>query len=311
MRSNHTVRPPQPRVRPQRITLIGSGLGIIAIGAVALLFAAPNAHAIGTDIDLGTATSYSVLGGQTVTNTGNSVLSNSLGVSPGTSVTGFPPRHHPASRNHPPDRCKRWASAKRPHYRLQRGSRASRRRPTRQRPCWPHPHRRRVSPRRSTPTHRSTHPRRARRPRRRLHLPNRFRFSHGTRKQHPHHQRRAKLQRLLEGRRIRHHRHQHNIRWNDHGANIHQSRHGGNCRRPRARPQRLRHPQQQHLHSGRMHNLHAEHIHIAKHIKLGDSDAPDRRIILRRKHTSSHRRTGVEPTDRASYIRQWPYRHLE
>ncbi|GHH65822.1 ice-binding family protein [Promicromonospora soli] len=60
-------------------------------GIIALVLATQPAAAIGTAVPLGTTASYSVLGGQTVTNTGPSVLNRDVGVSPGTAITGFPP----------------------------------------------------------------------------------------------------------------------------------------------------------------------------------------------------------------------------
>ena len=69
---------------------------IVGLGAVALavlLFALGSATNAGaqTAPGLGAASSYAVLGGQTVTNTGSTTIYGSLGLYPGTSITGFPP----------------------------------------------------------------------------------------------------------------------------------------------------------------------------------------------------------------------------
>lgn len=69
------------------LTLIAFAMGAAAL----LMFGSGASAAIVPTVQLGTSANYSVLGGSGVTNTGPSTLGASLGVSPGTSITGFPP----------------------------------------------------------------------------------------------------------------------------------------------------------------------------------------------------------------------------
>lgn len=80
------------RRRPTRwaaaVRIAAAGSPLLLVGVLSV---ASPAYAAEAPVGLGTAGTYSVLGGQTVTNTGPSSLSGDLGVWPGSAITGFPP----------------------------------------------------------------------------------------------------------------------------------------------------------------------------------------------------------------------------
>jgi len=82
----------QPERMSKRRARVG-GLGVGLLSFVTLIAFTGQSAQAATSIDLGAATSYAVIAGSAITNTGSSVLTGDVGLSPGSSIGGFPPGH--------------------------------------------------------------------------------------------------------------------------------------------------------------------------------------------------------------------------
>ena len=87
-RQSHAVSGNYPVRNRRRHHRLAAAAGLLV---AALLIAAPVAFSAQAAVGLGTTDSFAVLAGSTVTNTGPSVISGSVGLDPGSAVTGFPP----------------------------------------------------------------------------------------------------------------------------------------------------------------------------------------------------------------------------
>jgi Ice-binding-like len=80
-------------------TMLVTGVAFLTLAA----FGAQSASAATGAVTLGTSSSFAVLAGSAITNTGATTIGGDIGISPGTAITGFPPGSHSSGTTHVAD----------------------------------------------------------------------------------------------------------------------------------------------------------------------------------------------------------------
>src|SRR3546814_13576358 len=76
-------------ISPRSFLAFATGIGLVIAATLGVSSAASAATVLDGPVNLGTAASYGVLGASTVTNTGPTIVNGDVGLSPGSSITGF------------------------------------------------------------------------------------------------------------------------------------------------------------------------------------------------------------------------------